>query len=76
MTNKIFDLEQSIMKCWAIVEDIETVYNNEEAYKDQDLMMNALLGLMSIYNMKFEELFKLFEQITKEYWEMKRSKAL
>ena len=67
----IFDLEQSIMHCWSVVDDIKTVYHSEDLYNDQDKMMNVLLGLSTLYQLKFEECFKLFEQVTKEYWELK-----
>ena len=68
----IFDFEQQLMDCWKVVDDIKTVYNCEEAYHDEDTMMNALLGLQTLYQMKFETLFKQFEGLTAEYWALKK----
>jgi len=68
---KEINIEQSIMHCWSVVEDINTVYHSEDLYNDQDKMMNVLLGLSTLYQLKFEECFKLFERVTKEYWELK-----
>lgn len=67
----IFDFEQQLMDCWKVVDDLKTVYNNEEAYRDEDTMMNALLGLQTLYQMKFEALFKEFEVLAGDYWKHK-----
>jgi hypothetical protein len=55
-----YDLEQEIYKCWSITEDIDTIYHNERLYGDANEMQNALLGLMTLYNLKFEKLFDVF----------------
>lgn len=59
-----FDLEQNIMKCWSVTEDIYLLYENvmeKELTKDQ--IANALLGLHQLYEMKFEKLFDNFETL-------------
>ena len=56
-----FDLEQEIMECWGVVEDIDTIYHAEHLYEDTDEMQNALLGLKTLYKLKFERLFNTFE---------------
>lgn len=61
--NNRFDLEQAILSCWNIVEDIETIYHTDRLYSDTDEMMNALLGLKTIYHLKFEKLFEVFEEV-------------
>lgn len=63
MTNKTrFDLEQEILDCWGICEDLETIYSNESLNLD-DQTMNVLLGLKYLYQMKFERTFATFEQL-------------
>jgi hypothetical protein len=63
-----FDLEQQILKCWNITEEIqllnEQVLENDELTKDQ--ISNYLLGLHTIYEMKFDKLFNQFETIVRE----------
>lgn len=63
-----FDLEQQILKCWNITEEIELlneqVLENDELTKDQ--ISNYLLGLHTIYEMKFDKLFNQFETMVKE----------
>jgi len=64
-----FDLEQNIMKCWNVTDDIYLLYENvmdgvPEMTTDQ--IANALLGMHQLYEMKFEKLFRNFEQLVKE----------
>ena len=57
-----FDLEQEIMSCWNVTTDLEVIYHAEHLYEDQDAMMNALLGLKTLYELKFDKLWKTFEE--------------
>lgn len=63
MTDR-FDLEQHIMKCWNITDEI-TLLNKNVLEKDmsKDDISNFLLGLTTIYNCKFEELFDGFSEM-------------
>jgi hypothetical protein len=59
-----FDLEQHIMKCWNVTEDIELLnYNVLEKDMSRDEISNFLLGLKTIYNTKFEDLFDTFSEL-------------
>jgi hypothetical protein len=59
-----FDLEQSILNCWNVTSDINLLYENVmESNMSTDDIANALLGIESIYEMKFEKLFRQFEQL-------------
>ena len=45
-----FDLEQHIMKCWNVTEDIDLLnYNVLEKDMSKDEISNFLLGLKTIY---------------------------
>jgi hypothetical protein len=59
-----FDLEQQIMNCWQIVEDVKLLneYVLEEGLT-KDQISNALLGMEEIYQMKFDKLFRTFESL-------------
>ncbi len=61
MTNR-FDLEQGILQCWNITSDIQLVYSkiNEMTPDERE---NALLGLYTLYELKFEKLFDDFETL-------------
>lgn len=66
MTDR-FDLEQDIMKCWNVTEDIYLLYENVmEKDLTTDDIANALLGMKTIYDMKFEKMFDHFETLIHE----------
>jgi hypothetical protein len=72
---KIFDFEQEIMKAWHVVDDIQLLNENVmETDMSTDDIANALLGLHSIYNMRFVKVFDMFEDLCKEYHEMRKSR--
>jgi hypothetical protein len=55
-----FDLEQNIMQCWNITDDIQ-LYLDMYDNMDEDQRMNYLIGLKQMYQMKFERLWNGFE---------------
>jgi hypothetical protein len=64
--NNRFDLEQQIMNCWHVVDDIKTLnqqLQDASSKMTEDQIANYLLGLETIYQVKFEQLFALFEQM-------------
>ena len=71
MNKDRFDLEQQIMDCWSVVDDINTVYEYFGDHPDmagcpakvEDEMMNLLLGMKTMYQVKFDKLFRIFEQL-------------
>lgn len=62
MTDR-FDLEQQIMTCWSVVDDIKALneYQQSGSLTDEQ-MKDYLKGLETIYQIKFERLFDIFEQ--------------
>jgi len=64
------DLEQQIMDCWRIVDDIKVL---KEAVLDKDQSRNdtgnVLIGLAHLYQLKFEKLFATFEDHCIEYYQ-------
>lgn len=62
-----FDFEQQIMDCWGVCDDINTLYRMSDIRTmSEDELANALLGLKTVYQMKFEVLFDMFESMIKE----------
>ena len=69
----IFDLEQEIMKAWHVVDDIQLLNENVmETDMSTDDIANALIGLAKIYNMRFEKVFNMFKDLSKEYHTMRK----
>jgi hypothetical protein len=59
-----FDLEEQIMDCWGVVDDIKSLYYiNDIRDLTEDERANALLGLVTVYQIKFELMFNTFEQL-------------
>ena len=55
-----FTLEQQIMTCWSVVEDLQMVANRGEG------TLENIQALSRIYQLKFETLFDTFEQLIAE----------
>jgi hypothetical protein len=76
MTDKMQDLEQHIMECWQLVDDVKLLYEqvmDKDLHKDQDRLANALLGLHTIYGMKFERAFNTYEKVLEQYYKKKNN---
>lgn len=63
-----FLLEDMIMQCWHVTGDINTVadYIGESAdipAKEKDKLLNMLIGMRELYNIKFSGMFNLFEEL-------------
>jgi hypothetical protein len=69
-TCNIFDVEQSIMQCWGVVDDLklltEQVYDRPKPLTEDELG-NILLGMQTLYQLKFEKCFDEFEELCKNY---------
>ena len=61
-----FTLEDQIMECWGVVDDLDMVYSTESLYEDQDRMMNVLLGMQELYKIRFQRMFNTFEHLIHE----------
>jgi len=63
-----FTLEEQIMNCWRVVDDIKTLNARFQDKGDlsTDQVANYLLGLETIYEVKFEHLFEMFETLIKQ----------
>ena len=56
-----FDLEQQILRCWNITDDIDLLRNSLDSLSKEDLNV-FLHGLRLKYHLMFDELFKIFEE--------------
>ena len=69
-----FDLEQGIMGCWNVTSDLavleEELVENDSFTRDD--ASNFVLGLSTIYEAKFDKLFRTFEDFLKEYYRVKK----
>jgi len=56
-----FDLEQEIMNCWTIVDDLDFFYRHSALWSQED-KTNYIVGLKTKYQYRFENLFDIFEE--------------
>jgi hypothetical protein len=59
-----FDLEQNIMQCWNVCDDIQ-LYLDMHDNMDEDQRLNYLIGLKQMYQMKFERCWDNFETVVR-----------
>jgi len=60
-----FDFEQQMLECWGVTKDIKTIYEgvcDSSPPMTEDQIANALLGLETLYELKFNKLWSMFEQ--------------
>lgn len=55
-----FDLEQQIMNCWNVVEDLKVISSSSKTASVQRDLVDAVAKL---YQAKFESLFNTFEEV-------------
>lgn len=61
MSNR-FELEQQILDLWKITDELEMVYERVmNRGMTTDEVANLLLGMVSLYNLKFDRCFTTFE---------------
>ena len=71
-----FDFEQQIMECWRVTSDIKTVSEFmldaplEKGHEDK--VANMLIGIETLYEAKFDKLWRMFEQFSSERYELLR----
>ena len=65
-----FKFEQQLMECWNVTGDVKTVsqYLMDAPLEAgrEDKIANMLIGIETLYNARFDELFRQFETLCKE----------
>lgn len=75
MSNNIFDLEQQLLNCWNVVDDVKLAneyFVDSTDFKDMpaaysNKICNILFGIQELYQLKFQKCFETFEKTVKEY---------
>lgn len=61
-----FTLEEKIMQCWNVTDDIQTVAeyiaDTDMSPSDQDQVLNMLFGMVSLYNRRFSDTMNTFNK--------------
>lgn len=78
--NKMQDVETEIMDCWRVVDDIDVLaeyFGDDEFFIGMkaghaDKIMNLMLGVMELYSVKFDRLWRTYESSLSEYYEYEK----
>ncbi len=63
-----FDFEHQIMSCWYVTTDIKDLSEEVlEGDMTKDQITNVLMGMEQMYEIRFNKLFRQFEQLVREY---------
>ena len=60
-----FELEQDIMTCWGVVDDLKIIRDSDSSPEE---IINALNGLYVIADMRFKKLFSTFEDLIHDHY--------
>lgn len=72
--SKQFDLEQGIMQCWNLVDELKAVSEYCTKHKSSAAeILDVLDALTKVYQLKFENTFETFEDFIGEHYELKRA---
>ena len=59
-----YSLEQAIMSCWSITDDLHLLADAMESGEHKRMHHEMLLNLSQLYELKFQKLFKEFNKFT------------
>ena len=65
--NKMQELEERIMNCWNVVEDMKDYVHSE--HLEDDRVMNFLIGMAELYQVKFERMWSTYEAALRDYYD-------
>lgn len=69
--SNIQDLEQEVLLCWGITEDLLLLAQEHE---DNDDFCNKVLGIRAVYEMRFNKAWNTYEKVVDEYYLLKQYK--
>jgi hypothetical protein len=74
--SKVFDLEQQILRCWNITDDLGEILDDmEQGHMEIAEAVEALRAYQKVYQRRFERCFNTFEDFNKEFWDF-RTRAI
>ncbi len=74
LTDANFDLEQNILRCWNVVDDIRDIVNDLES--GQMTQTDAIIGLRAfadVYQLRFDRTFRGYEQVCQGLHELRHA---
>jgi hypothetical protein len=69
MSNSIQDLEQEVLRCWEVSQDLQLL---AEEYEHNDDICNKVLGIKHVYEMRFNKAWNTYEKVVEDYYAQKK----
>ena len=67
-----FDLEQDILRCWNVTDDLGEILDDlESGHMEIHEAVEALRAYQTVYQRRFDRCFRSFEQHTREVWQLR-----
>ena len=64
MSNFIQDLEQEVLRCWEVTQDLDLL---AQEYEHDDDICNKVLGIKHVYDMRFNKAWDTYEKVVAEH---------
>jgi hypothetical protein len=62
------EMETQIMSCWNVTSDLKDLTEGVLEYDmSPDQIANALMGIQELYEIRFDKLFRIFEQLVNQH---------
>jgi hypothetical protein len=62
------EMETQIMSCWNVTTDLKDLTEGVLEYDmSPDQIANALMGMQELYEIRFDKLFRTFEQLVNQH---------
>ena len=75
VVEKNFELEQGILRCWGVVEDLEDLANSiRRNYTKPEDVLKLLDSFQAIYQMRFDQVFSVYEDVCKELHQLRQER--
>ena len=75
VVEKNFQLEQGILRCWGVVEDLEDLANSiRRNYTNPEDVLKLLDSFQAIYQMRFDQVFSVYEDVCKELHQLRQER--
>jgi hypothetical protein len=72
MSEAIFDLEQAVMNCWEIVEDLKLLRKTVPSLSSAEKVQEQIRSIESVYQMRFDNMWSIFEELCSEHHRFRR----
>jgi len=66
--SNIQDLEQEVLRCWEVSQDLDLL---AQEYEHDDDLCNRVLGIKHVYDMRFSKAWDTYEKLVKEHYAWK-----